>query len=122
MSYVNFKIPEALMKKTVKFLTDVVEKEGKIKKGMNETTKSIERQKSKFVAIAGDVDPPEIVFHLPLICDEKNVPYVFIDTKEDLGAAVKMQVPCSAISVNDVPASVEADLKDIISKVEKLKK
>ena len=122
MNYVNFEAPDNLKKKAATFLTKVVEGDGKIKKGMNETTKSIERQKAKFVAIAGNVDPPEIIFHLPIICDEKNVPYIFLDTKEDLGKAVKLSVPCSAIAVLDIPSGLDADLKDIVSKVEKLKK
>ena len=122
MSYVKFEVPESLKKKAMAFLTKVVEGDGKIKKGMNETTKSIERRKSKFVAIAGNVDPPEIIFHLPLICEENQIPYIFIETKEDLGKSVKLSVPCSAISVLELPTSLNDDLKDIVSKIEKLKK
>ncbi|MBD3353091.1 MAG: 50S ribosomal protein L7ae, partial [Candidatus Lokiarchaeota archaeon] len=97
MSYVNFDAPKKLKKKAADLLTKVVEAGGKIRKGMNETTKSIERQKAVFVAIAEDVDPPEIVYHLPLICDEKDVPYIFIETRETLGKAVKLDVPTAAV-------------------------
>ncbi|MCP4762704.1 MAG: 50S ribosomal protein L7ae [archaeon] len=121
MSYKNFDVPEDLKKKATAFLKKAAER-GKIKKGMNECTKSVERQKAKFVAIAGDVDPPEIVYHIPLICDEKKVPYIFIDTKEDLGKAVNLSVPCSAIAVIDFPKSEDASLKDIVNKIDTLKK
>ena len=92
-----------------------------IRKGINETTKNVERQKAKLVVIAGDVDPPQVVFHIPLICDEKNVPYVFVDTKDDLGKAAGLSVGCSAIAVVNI-GNEESALKDIASKVKTLRK
>ena len=122
MSYKNFEVPDELKKKVTKFLSDVVKADPRsIRKGVNETTKNVERQKAKLVVIAGDVDAPQVVFHLPLICDEKNVPYVFVDTKDDLGKAANLSVGCSAIAVINVKEQ-EAALKDIASKVKTLRK
>ena len=121
MSYVNFEAPEELVKKAAEFLKKCSET-GRIKKGMNEATKNIERQKAKFVAIAGDVDPPEVVFHLPILCDEKKVPYIFISSKEELGKAVGLQVGCSAVCVIEIAKGADGDLKDIASKIATLKK
>jgi large subunit ribosomal protein L7Ae len=114
--------PDKLKEKSLEFLTKVVDNGGKIKKGMNETTKCIERQKAKFIAIASDVDPPEIVYHIPILCDEKKVPYIMIDTKEALGKSVKLQVPCSAVAVIDVPKNLSDDLKNIQKDIDELKK
>jgi large subunit ribosomal protein L7Ae len=123
MSYVNFEVPDELKKKVTKFVADVVKADKRnIRKGVNETTKNVERQKAKLVVLAGDVDPPQVIFHLPLICDEKNVPYVYVSTKEDLGKAAELSVGCSAIAVVNVPKDTEATLKDIASKVKTLKK
>ncbi len=123
MSYVNFEVPDELKKKVAKFVTDVVKLDKRnIRKGVNETTKNVERQRAKLVVLAGDVDPPQVVFHLPIICDEKNVPYVYVDTKDDLGKAAELSVGCSAIAVVNVPKEQEATLKDIASKVKTLKK
>ena len=47
-----------------------------IKKGTNEVTKAIERGTAKLVLIAEDVDPPEVVAHLPHICKDKNILYL----------------------------------------------
>lgn len=58
---------------------------GKIKKGTNETTKAVERGQAKLVVIAVDVDPPEVVLHLPYLCDEKKVPYIYVPSKKRLG-------------------------------------
>ena len=123
MSYINYEVPAELKKKVAKFVTDIVKLDKRnIRKGVNETTKNVERQKAKLVVLAGDVDPPQVVFHLPLICDEKNVPYVYVDTKDDLGKAAELSVGCSAIAVVNVPKEQEATLKDIASKVKTLKK
>lgn len=121
MSYVNIKdIPEELVKKALDVIKKAADK-GKVKKGMNETTKSIERRVSKLVVIASDVDPPEIVYHLPIICEEKKVPFIFAK-KDDLGKAVGLHVSCSALSILDLPKDAEKDLADIIKKLDALKK
>ena len=72
---------------------------GKIKKGTNEVTKSIERGTAKLVAIAKDVSPPEILMHLPLLAKEKEIPLAEVDKKEELGAAAGLAVPTSAVAI-----------------------
>lgn len=76
-------------------------KTGKIDKGVNEVTKAIERGVAKFVAYASDVSPKEIVQHLPLICKEKNIPCMEVDSKQKLGIAVGIPVNTSAVAVID---------------------
>ncbi len=61
MSYVDIEIPEKLQTKTLDFIKNVVGKKGSLKKGMNETTKAIERGVAKLVVIAADITPAEIV-------------------------------------------------------------
>lgn len=72
---------------------------GKVEKGTNEVTKAIERGTAKFVAYAADVDPKEIVAHLPILCKEKGIPCMEVDSKEKLGVAVGIPVSCSSIVV-----------------------
>ncbi len=79
-------------------------------------------KKPSSVVLAGDVDPPQVVFHLPLICDEKGVPYIYVSTKEDLGKAAELSVGCSAIAIVNLPKEQEATLKDIATKAKTLKK
>ncbi|MHA1338945.1 MAG: 50S ribosomal protein L7Ae [Promethearchaeota archaeon] len=122
MSYVTYQTPDKLKEKILQFLKNMTEKGGKTKKGMNETTKSIERQSAKLVVIAENVDPPEIVYHLPLLCDEKKVPYAFVSNKEELGKAIGLQVSCSATAVINVPKNLETDLEKIIKDIEAIRK
>jgi len=57
----------------------------RLKKGANEATKTLNRGISELIIIASDTEPLEIVLHLPLLCEDKNVPYVFIPSKVDMG-------------------------------------
>jgi large subunit ribosomal protein L7Ae len=80
-------------------LLNEVRVQGKLRKGTNEATKSIERGEAKLVAIASDVTPAEIIMHLPVLCDEKNIPYVYVQSKAELGAAAGLPVGTSAIAI-----------------------
>lgn len=81
---------------------DIIEKArktGKIEKGINEVTKAIERGTAKFVVIAKDTSPQEIIQHIPILCKEKNIPYEEVDSKEKLGLAVGIKVACSSVAI-----------------------
>jgi len=89
---------------TEKEVLDIIEaarETGKIRRGVNEVTKSIERGEAKLVVWAEDVDPPEIVMHLPVLCDEKKIKYAKVPTKVELGRAAGIDVGTSAIAVVD---------------------
>ncbi len=87
-------------------------KTGKVEKGTNEVTKSIERGTAKFVAYAGDVEPKEIVQHLALLCKEKGIPCQEVDSKQKLGLSVGIQVPASSVAVVDA-GDAEKDIANI---------
>jgi large subunit ribosomal protein L7Ae len=72
---------------------------GKIRKGTNEVTKAIERGTAKLVVFAKDINPPEITMHIPLLCKEKNIVYVEVPSKEELGAAAGLTVGTSAVAI-----------------------
>lgn len=72
---------------------------GSVRKGTNETTKAVERGIAQLVVIAKDVDPPEIVMHLPPLCEEKNIPYVKTNSKDELGRAAGIDVRCAAVAI-----------------------
>merc|ERR1712186_30822 len=71
-----------------------------IKKGANEATKTLNRGISEMVVMAADTEPIEIVLHLPLLCEDKNVPYVFVPSKQMIISHYKHLN--SKITVNEV--------------------
>jgi large subunit ribosomal protein L7Ae len=83
-------------------IVEKARKTGKIEKGTNEVTKAVERGTAKLVVIASDVEPKEIVQHLPILCNEKSIPHEEVDSKQKLGIAVGLNVSCSSIAVIDL--------------------
>ena len=115
----------------IRFLGDLVDKvlqalevaknTGKVKKGTNEVTKAIERGRAKLVVIAKDVEPKEIVMHLPVLCDEKKCEFVYIPSKEELGRATGINVGTASACIIE-PGEAKDVLEDIIKKIETIKK
>ena len=87
-------------------------KSGKIEKGTNEVTKAIERGTAKLVVYATDVEPKEIVQHLPVLCKEKGILCKEVDSKQKLGISAGLSVASSSIVVIDA-GDAEADLKSL---------
>jgi len=114
--YVKFDVPQEIEEKTL----ELVSKSKKIRKGANEVTKAVERGIAKLVVIAKDVQPEEIVAHIPYLCEEKNIPYTYVSTKEDLGKAAGIEVPASSVAI--VEEGDPEELKELVEKIEALKK
>ncbi|MBS3071045.1 ribosomal L7Ae/L30e/S12e/Gadd45 family protein [Candidatus Pacearchaeota archaeon] len=85
---------------------------GKIEKGTNEVTKAIERGTAKFVAYASDVEPKEIIQHIPILCKEKKIPCQSVDSKQKLGIAAGLPVSASSIAIIEA-GETEQEIKSI---------
>ena len=118
-SYVKFEVPEDLANKVLEAVRKARET-GKIRKGTNETTKAVERGQAKLVIIAMDVQPEEIVAHLPLLCDEKKIPYVYVPSKKALGEACGLQVAAASAAIID-PGEAKDLVDEIIKRVEEIR-
>ncbi len=71
--------------------------------------------------IAEDVEPAEIVAHIPLLAEEKEIPYIYIPTKDELGAAAGLNVGTASACIVE-SGDAEEIITEIIEKVEELKK
>jgi len=117
--YVDFDVPADLEDDAVEAL-EVARDTGSVKKGTNETTKAVERGNAELVFIAEDVSPEEVVMHLPEIAAEKDVPYVFVGTQDDIGHAAGLQVGSAAAAIVDA-GDASDDVESIAEKVEELR-
>ena len=97
-AYIRYEAPEELQNKALEAL-ELARDTGKIKKGANEATKAIERSTAQLVLIGGDVEPEEIVMHLAPLCDEKQIPYIFVNRQNDIGAASGLEVGSTAAAI-----------------------
>jgi len=88
--------------------------DGKIRKGVNEVTKSLERGEAKLSVSASDISPAEIVMHLPLIAKEKGIVHVDVPSKTELGAAAGLPVATAAVAIVSADKKmIDTLLKDI---------
>ncbi|MFH0710985.1 MAG: 50S ribosomal protein L7Ae [Candidatus Aenigmatarchaeota archaeon] len=116
----KIELPKDLTDKVLQAL-EMAKNTGKVRKGTNETTKAIEKGIAALVVIASDVEPPEIVMHLPPLCDEKKIPYVHIPSKMELGRAIGIDVPSAAAAIVD-PGEGKETVKMIIKKIQEMPK
>ena len=116
--YVDFDVPADLADDALEAL-EVARDTGSVKKGTNETTKAIERGNAALVLVAEDVQPEEVVMHLPELSEEKDIPYVFVGTQDDIGHAAGLEVGSAAAAIVDT-GDAENDVQDIADKLEEL--
>ena len=85
-------------------------------------TKTLNRGVSEFIIMAADAEPLEILLHLPLLCEDKNVPYVFVPSKHALGRACGVSRPVIAASVTtgESTAQLGPQIQKLKDQIERL--
>ena|SRR5438309_1200844 len=114
---VKVKIPKELIEKILQLL-EVSRNSGKIRKGTNETTKAVEKGIAQLVIIAEDVEPQEIVMHLPALCEEKKIPYVYVPHKLELGRSIGIDVGSASACIVDAGEGKKT-LQEVVKSLEK---
>jgi large subunit ribosomal protein L7Ae len=117
--YVKFETPQDLVSPILEALR-VAAQSGKVRKGTNEATKAIERGISKLIVIAEDVEPPEVVAHLPIICDEQGAAYAFVPSKQELGKSLGIDVTSAAAAILD-SGDAQHIVDQVIETISKIK-
>lgn len=118
--YVKFETPKELADRTYEAV-ELARDGGKIRKGTNEVTKLVERGEALFVVMAEDVSPPEILMHMPALCEERNVPYAYVPSKTELGNASGLEKPTAAVAIVDA-AKAKPALDDLAARLRELRK
>ena len=118
--YVRFEMPKDLVDKTYE-VVELARDSGKVRRGVNEVTKLVERGGVAIVVMSEDIQPPEILAHMPLLCEEKNIPYAYVPSKQELGVASGLKVPTASVAVME-PGKGKQLLEELVSKVKSLKK
>jgi len=118
--YVRFQTPKEIQD----LAYDLVEKardNGKVSKGANETTKQVERGQAKLVVMAEDVTPEEILAHMPILCEEKKIPYAYVPSKDELGHSAGLLVCTAAVAIMNIGKD-KTGIDSLVKKIEPLKK
>eukprot|EP00466_Bigelowiella_natans_P019128 jgi/Bigna1/46524/estExt_Genewise1.C_50070 len=116
-----FPLADAKLSNTIIDIVNQANNYKQLKKGANEATKALNRGTADLIILAADTEPLAILLHLPLLCEDKNVHYVFVPSKAGLGRAcgVSRSVIACAILAND-QSQIANQIKDLKNEIEKL--
>ncbi|HLA47444.1 MAG TPA: 50S ribosomal protein L7Ae [Thermoplasmata archaeon] len=118
--YVRFEVPKELTDKTYQ-VVEIARESGKIRKGTNEVTKLVERGEAQFVVMAEDVQPEEILAHMPLLCEEKGIAYSYVPSKQELGVASGLGKATASVAIVD-GGKAKPMMDDLATRLRALKK
>jgi U4/U6 small nuclear ribonucleoprotein SNU13 len=84
-------------------------------------TKTLNRGVAELIILAADTTPLAILLHLPLLCEDKNVPYVYVPSKMALGRAcgVSRAVIAASITTNEA-SDLMGQIRALKDQVERL--
>jgi len=78
-------------------------------RGVKEVVKAVRKGTKGVCVIAGNISPMDVISHLPVLCEDNDVPYIYIRSKEDLGAAGLTKRPTSCMLI---APSIKKDLEE----------
>ena len=118
--YIRFETPSEIADKALQ-LVQIARETGKVRVGTNEVTKASERAEAKLVVMAEDVDPIEILAHIPMLCEEKRIPYVYVPKKQRLGQSAGLSKSAASVAVVE-PGDGKGILEELAGAYATLKK
>ena len=74
-------------------------KEKLVRRGVKETVKAVRKGNAGVVIIAADISPIDVLSHLPILCEDKGVPYIYVRSRAEVGEACKTKRPTSCVMV-----------------------
>ncbi|KAG1672922.1 hypothetical protein FOA52_012367 [Chlamydomonas sp. UWO 241] len=102
---------EKLCKSVLK-LTKKASKRKSIRRGVKEVVKALRKNAKGIVVLAGDISPVDVLTHIPVICEDHGIPYIYVPSKEDLGAAALSKRPTSCMLVLPEPPKGVTDKEE----------
>ena len=119
--HVQFETPEEVSNQIYDMLQ--ANSNGRNKKGSNEVTKTAERGTAQFIILAEDVNPPELLAHVPLICAEKDIPFGYVPSQEHLAQAAGLPagVKAASIAVMEITKGAQETFTKVVEAINGLK-
>ena len=110
---------EKLEQKLLLLTKKIIKVKG-VKRGVKEVGKSLRKNFKGIVIFAADVSPIDVISHLPIQCEEKNIPYIFVRSRLELGAASDTKRPTSVVMLTRPDAQENPKLSQTFLKFEKV--
>lgn len=102
---------EKLTKRLFKLIKKSAAKKDKLHRGLKNVQTRIRKGSTGLCIFAGDVTPIDIYCHLPIVCEDKNIPYCFVTSKRDIALALGAKRPCIVALV-----TADDEYKDLYDK------
>lgn len=118
--HIKFEMPKDLVNQAYEII-EMARDTGRIRRGANEVTKLVERGQAKLVVMSEDTTPAEILAHLPMLCEEKDIPYAYVPSKQELGNAAGLKVSTAAVVVT-TPGKSRVLLENLVKQLQPLYK
>jgi len=103
-------------KKSTKKIYKLVKKAASakhVRRGVKEVVKGLRKGETGLAILAGDIYPLDTISHLPVLLEEKNVPYLFVPSKQDLGSAASTKRPTSCVLIRTPESNSNFEAQDI---------
>ncbi|GAB0100389.1 H/ACA ribonucleoprotein complex subunit 2-like protein [Sergentomyia squamirostris] len=92
-----------LTKKCFKLVKKAAKQKTFVRNGLKDVQKRLRKGETGLVIFAGDVRPIEMICHLPAVCEEKSIPYVYVPSKSDLGSALGVKRASVSVLIREHP-------------------
>ena len=118
--HVKFETPNEVAEKIYEMIQ--ANTNGRMKKGSNEVTKAAERGNAAFIIMAEDVNPSELLAHIPLICGEKKIPFGYVPSQEFLAKECGMPngTRTASVAILEVSKSAQEKFNEVVELVKGL--
>ncbi|CAI7739730.1 unnamed protein product [Closterium sp. NIES-54] len=98
--------------KVLQLVKKAAKHKGYLRRGVKEVAKAVRKGERGVCVLGGDVSPIDVISHLPVVCEEANIPYTYVPSRADLGNAAITKRPTSVVLVlptasKGKPAEVE---------------
>ncbi|EFA09871.1 H/ACA ribonucleoprotein complex subunit 2-like protein [Tribolium castaneum] len=105
-----------LTKKVHKLVKKAVKHKTYVRNGLKDVQKRIRKGETGIVIFAGDITPIDIMCHLPAVCEDRDIPYVYVPSRRDLGGAMGIMRGCmlALVRPHDDYKDMFNELKDEI--------
>ncbi|KAL4185598.1 hypothetical protein AMTRI_Chr10g6790 [Amborella trichopoda] len=100
-----------LCKRTLKLVRRASESKC-LRRGVKEVVKSIRHGNKGLCVIAGNISPIDVITHVPILCEESDIPYIYVPTKEELANAGSTKRPTCCVLVLTKPPKGEMNHED----------
>eukprot|EP01135_Chromosphaera_perkinsii_P003582 Nk52_evm40s248 gene=Nk52_evmTU40s248 len=110
--------PKKLSKKILKTVKKAA-KNKSLRRGVKEVVKGLRKGEKGVCVIAGDISPIDVISHVPILCEDHDVPYCFVPSKEELGCAGATKRPTSCVMVKS-HSDIKESYDECLAEVKKL--